>query len=54
MCCSGVVAGTDRPPKWIKPQLTRLVEEAPSGKDWLREMKYDGYSCPHRRPAVRF
>jgi bifunctional non-homologous end joining protein LigD len=31
------------PPKWIKPQLTRLVEEAPAGADWLREIKYDGY-----------
>jgi bifunctional non-homologous end joining protein LigD len=24
-----VVGTTSRPPKWIKPQLTRLVEEAP-------------------------
>ena len=31
------------PPKWIKPQLTRLVDEAPAGKDWLHEIKYDGY-----------
>jgi DNA ligase D-like protein (predicted ligase) len=30
-------------PKWIKPQLTRLVEEAPAGDDWLHEIKYDGY-----------
>ena len=30
-------------PKWIKPQLTRLVEEAPSGSEWLHEIKYDGY-----------
>jgi ATP-dependent DNA ligase len=37
------VGRTDRPPNWIKPQLTRLVEEAPSGKDWLHEIKYDGY-----------
>jgi bifunctional non-homologous end joining protein LigD len=34
---------TSRPPKWIKPQLTRLVDEAPMGKDWLHEIKYDGY-----------
>ena len=34
---------TSRPPKWIKPQLTRLVNEAPTGKDWLHEIKYDGY-----------
>lgn len=34
---------TSRPPKWIKPQLTRLVDEAPVGDDWLHEIKYDGY-----------
>ena len=34
---------TSRPPKWIKPQLTRLVVEAPAGDDWLHEIKYDGY-----------
>jgi hypothetical protein len=32
-----------RLPKWIKPQLTRLAEEAPEGKEWLHEIKYDGY-----------
>jgi DNA ligase D-like protein (predicted ligase) len=31
------------PPKWIEPQLTRLIEEAPDGTDWLHEIKYDGY-----------
>ncbi|MER9018279.1 non-homologous end-joining DNA ligase [Mesorhizobium sp. M0898] len=31
------------PPKWIEPQLTRLVDEAPNGPDWLHEIKYDGY-----------
>jgi bifunctional non-homologous end joining protein LigD len=34
---------TGRPLKWIKPQLTRLVDEAPAGGDWLHEIKYDGY-----------
>ena len=34
---------TTRPPKWIKPQLTRLVDEAPAGPGWLHEIKYDGY-----------
>ena len=38
-----VVETTSRPPKWIKPQLTRLVEEAPSGDAWLHEIKLDGY-----------
>jgi ATP-dependent DNA ligase len=37
------VGTTSRPPKWIKPQLTRLVEEAPAGGGWLHEIKYDGY-----------
>jgi ATP-dependent DNA ligase len=31
------------PPTWIKPQLTRLSDEAPAGSDWLHEIKYDGY-----------
>jgi bifunctional non-homologous end joining protein LigD len=37
------VGTTSRPPKWIKPQLTRLVDEAPAGGCWLHEIKYDGY-----------
>jgi bifunctional non-homologous end joining protein LigD len=38
-----VGTGTDRPPKWIKPQRTRFAQEAPSGDGWLHEIKYDGY-----------
>jgi ATP-dependent DNA ligase len=34
---------TSAPPKWIKPRLTRLVDEAPAGVGWLHEIKYDGY-----------
>jgi len=30
-------------PGWIKPQLTRLVDQAPDGPDWLHEAKFDGY-----------
>jgi len=41
------VGRTSRPPKWIKPQLTRL-DEAPAGPGWLHEIKYDGY-CMHAR-----
>jgi len=37
------VGTTTRPPRWIKPQLTRLVDEAPVGKEWVHEIKYDGY-----------
>src|SRR5215475_13663468 len=43
MCCIGAVGKTLQPPKWIKPQLTRVADEAPAGDDWLHEMKYDGY-----------
>jgi DNA ligase D-like protein (predicted ligase) len=31
------------PPAWIEPQLTRLVNEAPDGPEWVHEIKYDGY-----------
>lgn len=32
-------------PKFIEPQLATLVDTVPAGKDWLFEMKYDGYRC---------
>ncbi len=28
---------------FYRPQLARLVKQAPEGNDWLHEMKYDGY-----------
>jgi DNA ligase D-like protein (predicted ligase) len=31
------------PPKFIRPQLSLLVEAPPSGADWAHELKYDGY-----------
>jgi ATP-dependent DNA ligase len=37
------VGRTSSPPNWIKPQLTRFVDEAPAGRGWLHERKYDGY-----------
>lgn len=40
-------------PKWIKPQLSRLVDEAPAGKDWLHEVKYDGYRIHARIESGR-
>src|SRR5215471_5804413 len=43
MCCSVAVGKAAEPPKWIKPQLTRVADEAPAGDDWLHEIKYDGY-----------
>jgi ATP-dependent DNA ligase len=30
-------------PEWIKPQLTKLVDEPPEGSEWLHEIKFDGY-----------
>src|ERR1700736_5337080 len=30
-------------PKWVKPQLCKLVDAPPQGPDWLHEIKYDGY-----------
>ena len=30
-------------PKFVEPQLCRLVEQPPSGADWVHEVKFDGY-----------
>jgi hypothetical protein len=30
-------------PRWISPQLAKLVDQAPSGERWAHEIKYDGY-----------
>jgi DNA ligase D-like protein (predicted ligase) len=30
-------------PRWVKPQLCKLVNEPPQGSEWLHEIKYDGY-----------
>jgi hypothetical protein len=30
-------------PSWIKPQLTKLVDQPPDGSEWLHEIKFDGY-----------
>jgi ATP-dependent DNA ligase len=30
-------------PRWVKPQFTQLVREAPEGAGWLHEIKFDGY-----------
>jgi DNA ligase D-like protein (predicted ligase) len=41
------------PPAWIKPQLAKLVEKAPDGRDWLHEIKFDGYRMHARLDAGR-
>ena len=42
-------------PDWIKPQLTKLVDEPREGPEWLHEIKFDGYRMHARldRGAVR-
>jgi hypothetical protein len=35
-------------PQWIPPQLTQLVETAPSGSKWLHEIKLDGFRMAGR------
>jgi bifunctional non-homologous end joining protein LigD len=42
-------------PAWIKPQLTKLVDQPPNGSEWLHELKFDGYRMHARldRGAVR-
>jgi len=30
-------------PRWIRPQLTQLVDAVPDGDGWLHEIKYDGF-----------
>ena len=42
-------------PSWVKPQLTKLVDQAPEGPEWLHELKFDGYRMHARldRGAIR-
>jgi ATP-dependent DNA ligase len=35
-------------PKWIPPQLTQPVETAPSGPQWVHEIKLDGFRMAAR------
>ena len=43
-------------PDFIAPQLATLVPDAPSGDDWLHELKFDGYRmvCHLQRGIARF
>jgi bifunctional non-homologous end joining protein LigD len=41
------------PPAWVKPQLAKLVNEAPDGPEWLHEIKFDGYRMHARLDARR-
>ena len=35
-------------PRWVEPQLAKLVEKAPSGPQWVHEIKFDGYRMAAR------
>jgi hypothetical protein len=39
-------------PQWIPPQLAQLVEKAPSGAQWLHEIKIDGFRMAAREVAL--
>lgn len=42
-------------PEFVSPQLATLVKEAPTGSEWLHELKFDGYRllCHVERGHVR-
>jgi hypothetical protein len=42
-------------PNWVKPQLTKLVDQPSDGPEWLHEIKFDGYRMHARldRGAAR-
>ena len=35
-------------PRWVEPQLSKLVEKAPTGPRWVHEIKFDGYRMAAR------
>jgi bifunctional non-homologous end joining protein LigD len=35
-------------PRWVEPQLTKLVEKAPTGPQWVHEIKFDGFRMAAR------
>jgi bifunctional non-homologous end joining protein LigD len=35
-------------PRWIAPQLSKLVETAPTGPKWVHEIKFDGFRMAAR------
>lgn len=42
-------------PEFVHPQLATLVKDAPTGNEWLHELKFDGYRllCYLHRGSVR-
>jgi bifunctional non-homologous end joining protein LigD len=35
-------------PRWIEPQLSKLAAKAPTGPQWVHEIKFDGYRMAAR------
>jgi bifunctional non-homologous end joining protein LigD len=35
-------------PRWIEPQLSKLATQAPTGPQWVHEIKFDGYRVAAR------
>ena len=35
-------------PRWVKPQLSKLATAAPTGREWVHEIKFDGYRMAAR------
>ena len=35
-------------PRWVEPQLSKLVEKAPTGPQWVHEIKFDGFRMAAR------
>jgi ATP dependent DNA ligase domain len=40
--------GAAGPPRWVEPQLCKLLEKAPTGDQWVHEVKFDGYRMAAR------
>ena len=43
--------------QFVEPMYARAVQQLPEGKDWLYEVKFDGYRCLswkgfHRRNSL--
>jgi ATP-dependent DNA ligase len=35
-------------PRWVEPQLSKLVQRAPTGPNWVHEIKFNGYRMAAR------
>jgi hypothetical protein len=45
-----VIADLAPPPRWIEPELCKLVTTIPAGDGWAHEIKFDGFRV-HARIA---